>query len=50
MTALESDPVIKAYRASIENNPTIEPVLEKKGLKVTELGKQFARICVVPKQ
>ena len=47
---LENDPIIKAHKASIEANPEIQPVLEKKGLRVTELGKQFARICVVPKQ
>lgn len=48
--ALENDPVIKAHKASIESNTEIQPVLERKGLKVSELGKQFARICVVPKK
>jgi hypothetical protein len=48
--ALENDPQVKAHKASIEANPEIQPVLEKKGLRVSELGKQFARACVVQKQ
>lgn len=48
--ALENDPHVKAHKASIEANPEIQPVLERKGLRVSELGKQFARICVAQKQ
>jgi hypothetical protein len=48
--ALENDPQVKANKALIEANPEIQPVLEKKGLRVSELGKQFARVCVVQKQ
>jgi hypothetical protein len=47
--SLESDPVIKAVMAELEKNAEITPVLERKHLRVTELGKQFARTCVVPK-
>lgn len=48
--ALENDPLIKALITAIENNPEIEPQIERKGLRVTELGKLFARSCVVTKQ
>jgi len=48
--ALENDQLIKATKASIEANSEIQPIIERKGLRVTELGKQFARVCVVPKQ
>jgi hypothetical protein len=48
--ALENDPLVKAHKASIEGNTEIQPIIEKKGLRVTELGKQFARVCVVQKQ
>ena len=47
--ALENDPLVKAHKASIESNSEIQPVLERKVLMVTELGKQFARICVLSK-
>lgn len=46
---LESDPQVKAITASLEANAEISVVLERKGLKVTQLGKQFAQICVVRK-
>lgn len=48
--ALENDPMIKERKASIESNAEILAIIERKGLRVTELGKQFARVCVVPKQ
>ena len=48
--SLENDPHVKARKASIESNAEIQPVIERKGLRVTELGKQFARVCVVQKQ
>ena len=48
--ALENDPHVKATIASIEANPETKPVLEKKTLQVSELGRQFARICVLKKQ
>lgn len=48
--ALENDSLVKEHKASIENSPETQPMLERKALMVTELGKQFARICVIPKQ
>lgn len=46
---LEQDPFVNAQKASIEANPELQPVIERKGLRVTELGKQFARVCVLSK-
>lgn len=48
--ALENDPQVTAQKAIIEANQEIKAVLEKKGLRVSELGKQFARICVISNQ
>lgn len=48
--ALENDQLVTEHKAAIEANPEIQPVLEKKCLQVSELGKQFARICVISKQ
>ncbi len=48
--ALENDPMVETTKASIKSNAEIQPVIERKQLRVTELGKQFARVCVVPKQ
>ena len=47
--ALESSPVITAIKAQIEQDPELKANVERKGLKITELGKQFARICVARK-
>lgn len=47
---LENDPLINTHKSNIEANPEIIAVLEKKGLRVTQLGKQFAQVCVVSKQ
>lgn len=47
---LENDPLVKELKDMIDANPAITPVLDKKGLRVSELGKQFARICVVQKK
>ncbi len=46
---LENSPVITAVKAQIELNPEFKANVERKGLRVTELGKQFARICVAKK-
>lgn len=48
--SLENDPKVKALKADIEGQTGINPVLTKKGLRISELGKQFARICVARKQ
>ena len=46
---LEADPQVKAITASLEANPEFTVVLERKGLKVTQLGAQFSQICVMRK-
>jgi Abortive infection alpha len=46
---LEQDDEIKAIQAQYENDQDRKVVFERKGLRVTELGKQFARICVLEK-
>jgi len=46
---LESSPVILQLRANIEANPELTPQIERRGLRITELGKQFARVCVARK-
>lgn len=45
--ALESHPEIVNLEKSIESNPGVSVSIQKKMVKITELGKQFARICVV---
>lgn len=47
--ALDNDPSIKARIDEIENAKDIHHVIEHKYLRVTELGKQFANICVIRK-
>lgn len=46
---LENDIVVLAYKTQIENKPDFEAVFIRKALRITELGKQFARICVARK-
>ena len=46
---LENAPEIQQKKSEIEQNPELKFVLERKGLRITELGKQFARICVLRK-
>lgn len=46
---LENDPKILDLKLQIEKNPEWTAVVERKGLKVTELGKQFANVCVKQK-
>lgn len=46
---LENSPVIQTLKSQIEQNPELRPNVERRGLRVTELGKQFARICVARK-
>jgi hypothetical protein len=47
--SLDNDPSIKAMIDEIENAKDIHHVIEHKYLRVTELGKQFANICVIRK-
>lgn len=46
---LENALLIQAIKLQIEQDPEFNFSIERKGLRVTELGKQFARICVVRK-
>lgn len=46
---LESAPEVQQTKARIESNPELRAVINRKGLRVTELGKQFARVCVLRK-
>ena len=47
---LEADPQVVNIKASLEANEQLKPVIERKGMQITQLGKQFAQICVVRKQ
>jgi len=47
--ALENSPVVQKIKTDIEKNPELIASLERKALRITELGKQFARICVARK-
>lgn len=46
---LEQAPEIQARKLEIEKNPEIEARIERKGLLITEMGKQFSRICLTQK-
>lgn len=43
---LENAPEIQQLKMTIEQNAEFNCVFNRKGLRVTEMGKQFARICV----
>jgi hypothetical protein len=47
--ALEQSPVVQATKQRIESVPNQTAKIQRKGLAVTQLGKQFARICVTKK-
>lgn len=46
---LEKSPVVMDIKAQIEKNPELKAQVERRGLRVTELGKQFANVCVAKK-
>lgn len=46
---LEKSSVVMALKAQIELNPELKANVERRGLRVTELGKQFAHVCVAKK-
>lgn len=48
--ALENASEIKSLKERIESNPDLICVVQKKGIKITDFGKQFIRICVPPKE
>jgi hypothetical protein len=47
--SLEKSAVVLDIKAEIELNPELTVSVERKGLRVTELGKQFAHVCVARK-
>lgn len=47
--ALESDPSVKQLVTAFDADPERKVVVERKAFRVTQLGHQFARICVVRK-
>jgi hypothetical protein len=47
--SLETAPEILQKKAEIDANVEIKAVIEKAGLKVTELGKQFVKTCILQK-
>ena len=46
---LENAPEVQQQKLQIEQNSELKVEIERKALMVTELGKQFARICVLRK-
>jgi hypothetical protein len=46
---LENSGVILSIKSMIEQNQGLTAVIDRKGLQVSEMGKQFARVCVIPK-
>ena len=47
--SLETSPEVQQKKTEIEQNPEWKCTYERRGLRITELGKQFARICVLRK-
>ena len=46
---LENHPDVLAVKSGIEANPEMKCELQRTGFKITELGKQFAKVCVFRK-
>lgn len=46
---LEKSTEVQFNKARIETNPELTCVIVRKGLRITELGKQFTQVCVVRK-
>ena len=47
--AVENASAVLNAKSNIEQNPKWRATIERKGLRVTELGKQFAHVCVLRK-
>lgn len=45
---LEQHPDVAALKKAVESDPKWHLRLERRGLRITELGKQFRNICVMP--
>lgn len=43
---LENSPEVQSKKLEIENDPELSFTIQRKGLQVTEMGKQFTRICI----
>lgn len=43
---IEADPLIRSLIADIESSPERMAVIERRGLRVTAMGKQFIRACL----
>lgn len=46
---LEASKEVLQAKTQIEANPEFKAVINRKGLRITELGKQFVHVCVIPK-
>ena len=46
--ALENHPQVGVLKQSLEKDEKWRIAIERKGLQITELGKQFCRVCVIP--
>jgi hypothetical protein len=46
---VENAPEVLNAKSDIEQNPKWHATIQRNGLRVTELGKQFARVCVLRK-
>lgn len=47
--SLENDQQVKSIQSRYENDPMRKVEIERKGLKITQLGRQFAQVCVQQK-
>lgn len=45
---LENSSEVQDAKKKIEENPELKCVLQREGLRITEFGKQFVKICVSP--
>jgi len=47
--SLETSPEVVTVKESISQSPEMQARVEKQGLRVTEMGRQFVRVCVTRK-
>ncbi len=45
--ALEQHPKVQSAKKAIEDNEKLRASIEREGLRITELGKQFCNVCVI---
>lgn len=46
---LEKDEYVQQLMKNVESNPLLTPVVERRGLRITHLGSQFASVCAARK-